>query len=73
MGTVGQWLVKPALGVLVATTVVPLLGLPPAVGTGLILVRRSALGQALASQSACMRRGGSEPPWFKEGRRGAVT
>ncbi len=51
MGTLGQWLVKPALGVLLATTVVPWLGLPHAVGTGLILVRRSALGQMLALPS----------------------
>jgi len=51
VGTLGQWLVKPALGVLLATTVVPLLGLPPAVGTGLILVRRSALDQPLALPS----------------------
>ena len=38
VGTLGQWVVKPALGLLLAVTVVPLLGLPHAVGTGLILV-----------------------------------
>lgn len=41
MGSVGQWLVKPFLGLVLATTLVPLLGLPHAVGTGLILVRAS--------------------------------
>jgi len=35
-------LVKPALGVLVATTLVPALRLPQAISTGLILVRSSA-------------------------------
>ncbi|KAK9831012.1 hypothetical protein WJX81_008474 [Elliptochloris bilobata] len=37
VGTLGQWVVKPLLGLLLAVTVVPLLGLPHAVGTGLIL------------------------------------
>jgi hypothetical protein len=41
IGTLAQWLIKPALGVLLATSLVPLLKLPPAVGTGLILVGAS--------------------------------
>jgi len=70
VGTLGQWLVKPALGVLLATTVVPLLGLPPAVGTGLILVRHSALDQASRSPrlSTHMRHAGGEPPPGLKGR-----
>ena len=39
VGTVCQWLVKPILGLLLALTLVPVLGLPHAVGTGVILVR----------------------------------
>ena len=39
VGVACQWLVKPALGVLVATTLVPALRLPQAISTGLILVR----------------------------------
>ncbi len=39
VGAAGQWLVKPLLGLILALTLVPLLGLPNAVGTGLILVR----------------------------------
>ncbi|EIE24614.1 SBF-domain-containing protein [Coccomyxa subellipsoidea C-169] len=38
VGAVGQWLVKPLLGLILALTLVPMLGLPNAVGTGLILV-----------------------------------
>ncbi|CAL8467631.1 g7169 [Coccomyxa elongata] len=38
VGAAGQWLVKPLLGLILALTLVPLLGLPNAVGTGLILV-----------------------------------
>ena len=44
MGSLGQWLVKPFLGLVLATTLVPLLGLPHAVGTGLILVRAVCQG-----------------------------
>ena len=39
VGTVCQWLVKPILGLLLALTLVPVLGLPHAVGTGVILVQ----------------------------------
>lgn len=39
-GAVGQWLVKPALGLLTAAAVVPLISLPSAVGDGIILVRK---------------------------------
>lgn len=39
VGSVGQWLIKPLLGLILALTLVPILGLPNAVGTGLILVR----------------------------------
>ncbi|KAK9816977.1 hypothetical protein WJX72_007732 [[Myrmecia] bisecta] len=38
VGVIGQWLIKPLLGVLLASTLVPALGLPPAVSTGLVLV-----------------------------------
>ena len=38
IGSIGQWLIKPILAYLIALTFVPLLHLPPAVGTGLILV-----------------------------------
>lgn len=46
MGSVGQWLVKPLLGLVLATTLVPLLGLPHTVGTGLILVRASCYARS---------------------------
>ena len=38
LGIIGQWIVKPLLGMLLASTVVPALGLPTEVATGLILV-----------------------------------
>lgn len=38
VGSLGQWLVKPLLGLLIAQVSVALLHLPPAVGTGLVLV-----------------------------------
>ena len=38
MGNVCQWIVKPLLGLILALTLVPVLGLPHAVGTGIILV-----------------------------------
>ena len=38
LGIIGQWLVKPALGMALASTLVPLLGLPSQVATGLVLV-----------------------------------
>lgn len=38
LGTVGQWVVKPVLGILLASTLVPALKLPSEVATGLILV-----------------------------------
>jgi predicted Na+-dependent transporter len=41
VGSVGQWLIKPLLGLVLALTLVPMLGLPNAVGTGLILVSSS--------------------------------
>ena len=40
IGTAAQWVIKPALGVLTASTLVPLLSLPSAIGAGLILVCR---------------------------------
>ena len=39
VGSVGQWIVKPLLAWLIALSFVPALHLPPAIGTGLILVR----------------------------------
>ena len=47
VGCVGQWVIKPVLGLVLALTLVPMLGLPTAVGTGLILVR------AIFYMSAC--------------------
>ena len=47
VGCVGQWVIKPVLGLILALTLVPMLGLPTAVGTGLILVR------AIFYMSAC--------------------
>lgn len=44
VGSLGQWLVKPLLGLLIAQLSVTLLHLPPAVGTGLVLVRLSVRG-----------------------------
>lgn len=38
IGNVCQWIIKPLLGLILALTVVPVLGLPHAVGTGVILV-----------------------------------
>ena len=38
LGVIGQWLVKPALGMLLASTLVPALHLPSQVATGLMLV-----------------------------------
>lgn len=38
LGVIGQWLVKPALGMLLASSLVPILQLPSQVATGLILV-----------------------------------
>ncbi|CAL5219530.1 g1380 [Coccomyxa viridis] len=38
VGNVCQWIVKPLLGLILALTLVPVLGLPHAVGTGIILV-----------------------------------
>ena len=38
VGNVCQWIIKPLLGLILALTLVPLLGLPHAVGTGIILV-----------------------------------
>lgn len=38
LGTFGQWVVKPVLGTLVASSLIPALKLPPQVATGLILV-----------------------------------
>ena len=48
VGCVGQWVIKPLLGLVLALTLVPMLGLPNAVGTGLILVRTPAVA-ALSS------------------------
>ena len=42
LGCIGQWLVKPALGVTLASTLVPALDLPAQVATGLILVSSRA-------------------------------
>ena len=47
VGSVGQWVVKPLLGLVLALTMVPMLGLPNAVGTGLILVRTPAVAALL--------------------------
>lgn len=38
LGVVGQWVVKPLLGIILASTVVPALRLPSEVATGLVLV-----------------------------------
>lgn len=38
LGVIGQWVVKPLLGMLLASTVVPALRLPSEVATGLVLV-----------------------------------
>lgn len=38
LGVIGQWVVKPLLGILLASTVVPALRLPNEVTTGLVLV-----------------------------------
>ncbi|KAL0051459.1 hypothetical protein WJX82_007853 [Trebouxia sp. C0006] len=38
LGVVGQWIVKPLLGIILASTLVPALNLPPEVATGLVLV-----------------------------------
>ncbi|KAL3152228.1 hypothetical protein ABBQ32_001310 [Trebouxia sp. C0010 RCD-2024] len=38
LGVVGQWVVKPLLGILLASTVVPVLRLPSEVASGLVLV-----------------------------------
>ena len=38
VGNVCQWIIKPLLGLILALTLVPVLGLPHAVGTGIILV-----------------------------------
>ena len=38
LGVMGQWVVKPLLGILLASTVVPALRLPNEVATGLVLV-----------------------------------
>ena len=38
VGAIAQWLVKPALGLLIASTVVRAMQLPQAVATGIILV-----------------------------------
>lgn len=38
LGVMGQWVVKPLLGILLASTVVPALRLPTEVATGLVLV-----------------------------------
>ena len=38
-GVVGQWVVKPLLGISLASTLVPALRLPTEVATGLILVQ----------------------------------
>ena len=38
VGTVGQWVIKPLLGVATAATLVPLLCLPSSIGSGIILV-----------------------------------
>ena len=39
VGNIGQWILKPLLGVFLAKFMVPFLGLPQAVATGIILVR----------------------------------
>lgn len=49
LGIVGQWLVKPALGMAIASTLVPALGLPTQVATGLVLV--SVYAAALCSSA----------------------
>lgn len=38
VGAAAQWLLKPALGLLLASTVIPAMQLPQSVATGLILV-----------------------------------
>ncbi|KAL0031573.1 hypothetical protein WJX77_007741 [Trebouxia sp. C0004] len=38
LGIVGQWIVKPLLGIILASTLVPALSLPSEVATGLVLV-----------------------------------
>lgn len=43
VGNVCQWIVKPLLGLILALTLVPVLGLPHAVGTGIILVSPNAV------------------------------
>ena len=49
VGSVCQWIIKPLLGLILALTLVPLLGLPHAVGTGIILVRLTLLYPTVVS------------------------
>ena len=49
LGVIGQWVVKPLLGILLASAVVPALRLPSEVATGLVLVGNHPLTAQICS------------------------
>lgn len=54
LGVVGQWVVKPLLGILLASTVVPVLRLPSEVASGLVLVCSDSLMALVACSLHCL-------------------
>lgn len=52
VGSLGQWIVKPLLGLTTAASVVPLFGLPAAVGNGIVLVRTTCSNMTRIAASA---------------------